>query len=415
MSFLLRRNLPLAYAGWYDSFERPVENPVGWPWVHLGDGTPADINTLGELHVPQNSLTTNGGGESYEFMPFTPNSGLELEMFWPVGGAAAQSYDFYFTDTWANIGATFQNAVGIRLFYRIGAAGGPNVYVGEYPSMWQLGTIRATFTPPAGAFGGTVTLRVWFDDDQWVRVWVNGTYLGSATLDPGYKLGPGRRCLRMVNGTFADGYIRWINHYDRPSSIPPNTVWQSQFFDDFNRSDGAVGNGWTQLGTAAAISSGSWAKNGTADESCGLIRDTGNTSGRMRIEATVGGASGINNTSDSGLVLCSNAAGTQGLSANIFGNQIFLSQFSSSLSGNPTFTDQSSISSGVTVNTGDKIAFTVYNGIAWIEINGTRRLYSGAANNTVPATNSWAGLRVERASSNYSNSWNDVRIYSGLG
>lgn len=413
MSFLMRRNLPLAYAGWYDTFDRPVENPIQWPWVHLGDGTPADINTSQELHIPANATTGNGGGESFEFMPFTPNFGLEYELWWPVAGAAAQTFDTYFTNTWADIGATFLNCAGIRLWQR-NVIDGSTVLFAEFPSVYSIGTSQQAGSPVA--YNGTVlTIKIWIDDDQWMRLWINGTYVGSRTISPGFKLGPGRRCVRFLNSSFSDGWIRWIYSYDRATSIPNPNVWQTDFYDDFNRSDGAVGNGWTQLGSAAAISSNSWAKNGTNDESCGLLRDTGNSSGRMRIEATVGGASGINNTSDSGLVLCANSAGTQGLSANIFGNQIYLSQFSSSLSGSPAFTDQASMTTGMTVNTGDKVAFSVYNGIAWIEVAGNRRLYSGAPHNTVPATNSWAGLRVERQSSNYSNSWNDVRIMSGLG
>ena len=412
--FLLRRNLPRAYAWWHDEFERPPENPVKWPWVHLGDGTPSAINSLGELQVFQNATTTNGGGASYEFMPFTPNWGFETEFFWPVGGLAAQSLDFMFTNTWADIGAAFVNCVGVRFFYRT-APLASNIYIAEYPAVIAIGTLLGTYDTPA-AFGGQLTLRVWVEDDQWMRVWINGIYVGSRTVEPGFKLGPGRRCIRILNGSYADAYLRWVSHFDRPASIPPDEVWQSDFYDDFNgRSGNQNGvNGWTQLGTNAAVVSDSWATTGTTDGSRGLIRDTGNTSGRMRIEATVGGASGINNTADSGLVLCSNSAGTQGLSANIFGNKIYLSEFSSSLNGSPTFSDQTSMTTGITVNTGDKVAFSVYNGIAWIEVAGQRRLYSGTANATVPATNSWAGLRVERASSNNSCSWNDVRIFSGL-
>ena len=41
MSFLLRRNLPRAWAGFYDTFDdygsgEPI--PLQWPWFHVGDG-----------------------------------------------------------------------------------------------------------------------------------------------------------------------------------------------------------------------------------------------------------------------------------------------------------------------------------------------------------------------------------------
>jgi hypothetical protein len=414
MSFLLRRNLPWAWGGWYDSFEEYGVSPLQWPWVHLGDGTPADFNNLGELHIRQNPTTTNGGGESYEFMPFTPNWGFEAEFFWPAGGASAQAFDFLFTNTWADIGAAFVNCAGIRFYYRTSPLS-QNIYIAEYPSIMGIGTLLSTFVPPSPVNNTTVTFRMWIDDDQWCRLWFNGTYMGSATIESGFKFGPGRRCLRIFNNSLSDAYIRWIYHYDRIGSFPADTAWTQIFYDNFNgRSGNQNGvNGWTQIGTNAGVASDSWATNGTTDGSRGLIRNTGITNGRMRITATVGGAAGINGTADSSLVLCSNSAGTQALCANIFNSKIYISDLSSSIGGSsPTFTDQTSKTSGVTVNTGDVVGFTVYDGLCYIDINGSRTLYSGAANATTPASNSYAGLRVERASFNDSNSWNDVTIYS---
>ncbi|MCM6778017.1 hypothetical protein NDR87_31020 [Nocardia sp. CDC159] len=415
MSFLLRRNLPLAWAGWLDDFKRPPENPVKRPWVHLGDGTTADINALEELHIPSNYASNNAGGESYEFQPFTPNSGFEMEFWWPVEGLAAQGFGLYFTDTWARVGATFANAVGVRLWHRAEGLGGEEVYFVEYPSIFESGTFLGVFQSPVPFFGNTLTLRVWFDDDRWMRAWLNGNFIGARTIEPTFRLGPGRRCIRTSNTALCDAWVRWVDHYDRPSSIPSAQVWSSVFYDDFNRANGDPGNGWTQIGTNASIQNNSWSTTGTTDGSRGLIRDTGIASGKIRIEATVGGNTGINNTADSGLVLCSNSAGTQGLCANIFGNRVFLSRFSTALSSNPpTFTDFDAMQSGIAIGNGDLLAFSVYNGNAWLEVNGERVLYATGIHSVVPATNSYAGLRVERASSNNSNAWNDVRIYSGV-
>ncbi|WP_157115042.1 hypothetical protein [Nocardia niwae] len=414
MSFLIRRNLPLAWAGWYDSFDRAIENPVKRPWVHLGDGTVADINSLHELHIPQNFGTVNGGGESYEFQPFTPNWGLEYEVWFPVEGLAAQSLAVYFTDSWSKIGGTFLNCVGIRLMHAP-AIGGDLIQYVEFENVMTVTGTPFAWSSPVGYFGNSITLKLWIENDEWVRVWLNNIYVGSKMISPTFKLGPGRRCVRFLNGALCDAWIRWIDHYDRTSSIPPKTVWTSIFYDDFNRSDGVVDNGWTQIGTDAAIQNNSWSTTGTTDGSRGLIRDTGITGGKVRVEATVGGNIGPNGNADSSLVLCSNAAGTQGLSANIFSNKVYLSRFSSALSGNPpTFTDFDSVTSGVTVTSGDVLAFSVHDGIGWLEKNGTPILYAGNIHGVVPATNSYAGLRVERASSNNSNSWNDVRIYSGI-
>ncbi|PPJ31854.1 hypothetical protein C5E45_32710 [Nocardia nova] len=407
MGFLIARN-SRTRAGWFEDFVRPgLENPVQRPWVHLADGSPADINALGELHIPQNSATVTGGGESYAFQPITSSWGFDTEFWWPVGGAAAQSFDFYFTDSWVNRGAAFTNCVGIRFFYRIT---GDTIYVGEFPAMIQPGSLLGDWPPPVSFNGHTLTLRVWVEDDRWVRVWLNNTYLGSVTLDQTYYFGPNRRCLRMVNASFSDMWMRWLYHYDRPATLPQPGVWNSQiFYDDFNRANGQVDNGWTVFGTAGQIVSNSYATTGTTDGSRGILRSTGVTNGRIRIEATLGGAIAPNNTADSSLILCANTGGTQGLAVNIFGNKLYLSRWSGSLTS-PTFTDFGLPTNGVTVSSGDVVAFSLWDGIGWLEVNGQRRLYAATMNDVVPASNPAAGLRVERTSFNNSASFNDVRI-----
>ncbi|MGW5387221.1 hypothetical protein [Nocardia sp. NPDC003963] len=410
MSFLIRRNLPLAWAGWYDSFDTYGVGALKRPWRHLGDGTPADFNALGELHIPTNYNHTNGGGESYEWMPFTPHWGFECEIWFPVEGLLAQRFSVYFTDSWSRIGAAFQNVVGVSLSHAPGGTG-ETVQVAEFASIWSAAANAQMWNSPIGAYYGQyVTLRVWVENDEYIRVWLNGSYAGSAMVAPGFKFGPRRRCARFLNAALCDVWMRWIQHYDKPSSVPAVNVWVPQFSDNFT---GTIGSGWTQIGTGAGVLSDSWAVTGTTDGSRGLLRNTGVSTGRVRIEATVGGAVGPNNTASSGLVLCSNAAGTSGLIANVIAGQLGIGYFSDSLSGNPpTFTYYRTLTTGVTVAAGDKIAFSSYGGLIWIEINGAPRLY--AVSDSYIA-NTYAGLRVSRASSTNSASWNDVAIYTGLG
>jgi hypothetical protein len=409
VSFLIRRNLPLAWAGWYDSFNTYSPGSLKKPWVHLGDGTPADINALEELHIPTNYLTSNGGGESYAYQPFTPNWGVEFEMWYPVEGLAAQSFSIFFTDSWTKIGGAFLNAIGFR-FIHAPANGADSVRCYTFGNIWTVGTELGGWSSPIAYFGSTITVRVWCEADEFLRIWINGTYVGSCMIPPAFKLGPGRRCVRFMNAALCDVWMRWIQHYDKPSSVPNKNLWVPQFSDNFN---GSMASGWTQIGANAGIVSNSWASTGTTDGSRGLLRNTGLTTGRVRIEATVGGAVGPNSTASSGLVLCSNAAGTSGLIANIVSGQLGIGYFSDSLSGNPpTFTYYRTLTSGVTVSSGDKIAFSAYGGLIWIEVNGAPRLY--AVSDTYNA-NTYAGLRVSRASSTDSASWNDVTIYTGLG
>lgn len=417
MSFLIRRNLPRAWAGWFDSFDKYGVGALKQPWVHLGDGTPADINNLDELHIPTNYLTSNGGGESYAYQPFTPNWGVEFEMWFPVEGLASQSFSIFFTDSWTTIGAAFINAIGFR-FIHAPAVAADAVRCYTFANIWTVGTELGAWLSPVAYFGSTITVRVLCEADEHLMIWVNDVYLGAVMIPPGYKLGPGRRCVRFMNAALCDVWMRWVYHYDRPSSIPPKTVWQSDFYDDFNgRSGNQDGiNGWTQYGSAAAVVGDSWSITGTADVGAGLLRNTANSSGRMRIEATIGGNVAPNSTSSAVLVLSANASGTEGLSASIFGDRLIVNRFTGSIE-TPTYTVMQEISTsfGVAVASGDKIAFSTYNGYGWVEVNGVPKIYVGRMHSVVPSTNTYAGLRVLRSSGVNGASWNDVRIYSGLG
>lgn len=417
MSFLIRRNLPLAWAGWYEDFSTYPTGPIQRPWVHLGDGSVADITEDNRLHIPANFSSVNAGGESYAYQPFTPNFGLECELWFPVEGLAAQHFAVYFTDSWTTIGAAFQNCVGVRLMHAP-AAGGDTFQFVHFANPFTGDPDFQAWASPAAFYGQWMTLQLWVENDNWVRIWLNGTYIGSQMIRPAYRLGPRRRCVRFFDNALCDAWIRKLYHYDRPGSIPPTTVWQSDFYDDFNgRSGNQNGvNGWTQYGADAAVVADSWSTTATGTASQMLLRDTGNTSGRMRVEATVGGNIGPNNSVGSALILAANATGDQGLTGHIYGNQLRVYSFSGSVDST-TYTLMSDLptSFGVTVESGDRVAFSIYNGIGWIEVNGVPELCVGWMHGVVPATNRYAGIRVGRTDNGNTNSWNDIRIYSGLG
>lgn len=410
MGNLLKRHPYRASAGWIFPDHTTRQGALVQPWRHLGDGTTADINSSLELHIPSNFSSSNGGGESYEFMPLTENSGLDVDIWHPVTGVAAQYFSTLLTNTWTNPSAPYSNVIGVR-FKHAPAAGGDTVEISQYSSPYSFSSALASFTSPVTFNGNVLQLKIWIDNDQFMRVWLNGSYLGAALVDSAFKLAPGKRGVRFFNNSTNDTWIRRIFHYDRPGSFPASAVFNDQvFLDDFNRSNGAVGNGWTVFGSAGQIVSNSYATTGTTDASRAILRDSGIANGRQRIEGVVGGAIGPNNTADSSLLLCGNASGTQGLAANVFGNAANIGRYSTVLTGNPpTFTTLASVS-GLTVSNGDTLAFNVYDGAAWIEINGTRILYAVNVNDVVPATNPYAGLRVERTLFNNSHSWNSCRI-----
>ncbi len=408
MSFLIRRNLPLAWAGWADDFARPPENPLKHPWKHLGGGE-SYINDIEELVVTAQDVNPDGRGPSYEWMPFTPNWGFETEIWYPVEGLDNQHFFVTFTNTWVNVESTYLHAPAVVFRHNLWPAP-EGIWYTEIENMWSdIVSGASQFDSPVATFmGQPLTLRVWIENDEYVRIWCNNSYIGSANISPSYKLGPGRRCMRFVNRSYCNVWVRWVKAYDRPPTVPPKSVWTSLFYDDFNRADGPVGNGWTQLGTDAGIVSNRYAHTGTNTNSVGLIRNVGNLDGRARIECVVRNPSGV----DGSLMLFCNAAGDQALVANIFNNHVYLGRMTSSVNGTPTFFDFQD--GDVTINDGDTLAFTVYDEISWLEVNGVPKLYAGNVHNVVPHTNAYAGLRVRRDGSD-SVKFDDVRIYSGVG
>lgn len=412
MSFLVRRNVPRAWAGYKDDFtsypEGDVVGQAYWPWVHLGGGR-SYINNIDELVVTEQVVNDDGRGPSYGWQPFTPNWGFECEVWYPVEGLDNQHFFIVFTDSWSKVAPTkFQKAAAVGLKHELGGA--DNVAYAEFPDMFTPFGNLYTWPPPGGAFSGrTLTVRVWCENDEWLRIWLNGSYVGSVMPSAQYKLGPTRRAVRLVNRSYCNVWVRRTDHYDRPPTVPPKSVWSSIFYDDFNRPDGAAGNGWTQLGTDAGITSGRYVHSNANNNSVGLQRNVGNLNGRARIEAIVRNPS---SSADSSLMLFMNAAGDQALTANIYSGHLYLGRLTSNVSGTPSFFDFSD--RAVTIADGDKISFSVYDEICWVEKNDIPVLYAGNVHNVVPATNAYAGLRVRRQDSN-SAAFEDVRIYSGVG
>lgn len=409
MSFLLRRNLPRAFAEWHDDFGEYAVGSIVQPWVHLGDGTTADIDSSHRLHIPQNYLTVNAGGESYEFEPFTPAWGIELKFLFPVTGLASQSFSMYLTDSWAKIGGTFQDCVGIRMIHAP-VAGGDLVQVIEFADALSVNGSLAQWSSPVTFNGTTLTLKVWVDDDQWIRVWLNGTYLGSVLVtDPTYVFSDTRRCARFLDAALCDVWILDIDHYDRAPTFPNINVWSQIFADDFPV-DGAVGGDWTQYGSDAQVSGGVWVHTGGADDSCAIVRSTGIASNPVRITGTIRSPNG---TADCSLYLLADPSGPAALAANVYNSKLYLSVLSGSFTS-PTWHDLGSRTSGVSVADGDQIGLGVYGSVAWLEVNEERLVYAVDLGSAISLANSGAGARVSHKSFNASGGWDDIRIYSGV-
>lgn len=407
--FLMKRSPSRARAGWFDSFDRAVENPAQKPWVHLGDGTPADINASQELHVPQNFGTANGGGDSYAYQPLTPNWGFEMELWFPVTGLASQGFTAYFTDSWTRIGAAFTNVVGVRLMHA--PIIGPDfVQLSEFANVWTAAGPRGQWNSPVTYNGTTITFAMWVDNDQFVRIWINGTYVGGAMISNAFKLGPDRRCMRFLNAALCDVWIRWVYHYDRPSDFPTAVSWSSSFYDDFNRTNAPVGNGWTTYGSTneAQIRANSYAWANTNDGTRAVMRSTGTSNGRQRVEAVIGGNANLS-ASPSVLLARCNAAGTNGLACFVSNGTITLNRLTGSIAvTSPANVEYGSVAP--TFTNSDKIALCAYDNWAWVEVNGVPVIYAFNINATIPVTQNYCGLAVRRNAFTNSNSWNDTRL-----
>lgn len=410
--FLLRRNLPLAYQGYFDAFNRGAEVPVRQPWGQWGDrDANAFIDSSHQLNLPS-APSGKAGGVSLEFMPFTKCYGHEYAVNWPVTGPGDQFLQLFIMPNWSIIGPDFTNTLGVRLMHQsVGA--GDSVRIQQWSSLTSLSNDVATNSSPVPLDGSVpLKLRVWVEDDQFVAVWVNDQITCAGMLSPSFKTGPGRRGMNLMQFSTAVALYQWADVYDREPSCPGDEHWSLTFTDDFNRTDGQVANGWTVFDTAGQIVSGSYTTTGGSDGSRAIIRDSGITSGFQRASAIVGGAKGPNNSADASIILRANAAGTQALACNVYGDRFYLSYLSGGTLSSPTWTDFNQTAN--TLANGDKVTFSAWGDWCWVEVNGVRKAYALNISSVAPQSNSHMGLRVARKPFNDSHSWNSVSFYSGF-
>lgn len=405
--FLMKRSKPRARSGWFEDGDRPDENPIKPPWVHLGDGG-ATILSGGSIVVDDNFATTDVGGPSYAYQPLTPNWGFEAEIWWPNGISLGQSFACYFTDSWVVVGATFQYGMGVRFANNAGRS----VYISHFVDIWTLAAPVATFDMSYFDYANTpITMKLWVDNDSYCRLWVNGRYAGAWIVQPGFEFHDNRRSVRFNNASVVQAEIRWLYHYDRPSDFPypPGIAWSSFFYDDFNRGDAPVGNGWTAYGSTneAQIRAQSYAWANTNDGTRAVMRSTGTTNGRQRVEAVIGGNANLS-ASPSVLLVGCNAAGTSGLVCFVQSGTITLNLLTGSIAvTSPANVQYGSVTPSFT--NGHKISLCLYDKWAWVEVNGVVVIQT-YIDTAIPNAQNYCGGAVRRNAFTNSNSWNDLRV-----
>lgn len=411
MSFLLRRHWPLARAGWRDldaEHARPDENPIKPPWKRTNMARSVWLQG-NELRIADYSETVfQVGGVSYEQMAFTPNWGCEFDLNIDGNIIQRQFWGGVISPSWTKVGFSDILNQACIVVHRDVTSAVNQIQILVFRNLSTIDTLVATQN-----YSGLMNRSWWrmtilISRDRLVRVYYNGTMLLQYWLPSDLAAGPGRRAMNFLNQTSATSWQRNFHLFDT-APLYPVISWALAFADDFNRPNGAVGNGWTQLGVNAGLVNQSWSTTGTTDGSRGLIRDTGITSGYQRVEAVVGGNIGPNNASDSSIVLRATADGTSGLVANFYSNSVWIARLTGSLT-DPTFLDYTHTGE-IAITTGTPVAFSCSPTAAWVEVDG-QVVLAADLNGQVPVTNSWAGLRVEREPLLDSASWDEVRVYT---
>lgn len=409
MSWLLRRHWPLAWAEWRDldaAHARPNENPVQRPWQRVNSGRTVWLES--NVLKIQDYLETpfEMGGVSYEKQPFTQNWGTDFDLNIDGNVLQQQFWGATITPSWANVHFTGIAERPIIAIWRDALSAVNTIRIIVYHSSGSVETLIST-----GSLSGLMS-RLWYrfrivvDRDRLVRVYTDSTLALQHWLPVQYKSALGNRALSFLNQTSAWSEMKNYRVFDHDTIFKTVTQWTSQVkYDDFNRANGAVGNGWTQIGTNAAIVNNSWSTTGTTDGARGLLVDTGSTNGAQRVEAVIGGNIAPNTSAEASLVLRCNAAGDSAIVCNVYSTVIYIARLTDSMT-NSTMIDYTT--TPVTITAGTKIAFSIVGDGAWVEVNDVVVLLADV-NGLSPITNSWAGLRVCRRGAN-SASWNDARV-----
>jgi hypothetical protein len=411
MSFLLRRNLPRAWAGWRDTFNRANESPIQKPWGVWGAQPCTAQIESNVLRFGAGSAWTNFGGWSFEHQPFTKTWGIQFQMSC-ASRAVAEKIDICLSSPWSKVGPSINNVLSVAIQYRPSIFGiTPRVMILGYANAAAVGDIYAEAPLPASAFNSTMrTYRIRVYGDSFVKVYYEGSEICSAPIPAAFRTGVNKRAANFLNAITTNVFVDNFELYDRPGQ-PDSGDWTSQFYDTFNRPDSVtVDNGWTKVGTNSGVSGSAYATTGTTDGSRGIYQSTPLPSGNMRLETVWGGPGSPSTGQCSSIIGRMNSAGTAGIAANVFRNKIYIAKFTGTLTA-PVFAD---IAESITLPTnlvnGDKTALCIVGDEAWVENStGAILAFAEGANAASPDSNHYFGARVQRGAFINSQSFNDYR------
>lgn len=414
MGWLLKRGRALSRQGWRDDFNRANETPVQPPWRSWGDATSARILN-NQLRLDDNGfLDWSNGGYGAEYQPLTPHWGYEF--YSDFLGSGTGNFLCYLDKNWTR--GQYQS----ESQYQTSVIWTHDVDNEEPPNHnYRVRISHKNKDSPFPAYKGTYTIsnsstffapHAWKIDvfhDKAVVVSMDGNPVLLYTIDDAnYYFSADRRGLNFKSANW-DTDIDWFYVYDWRGF--PFVLGSGGFSDDFNRANGAPGNGWTALGSNAQITSNAWGMAGgfPSDGGRAILRTLGYTSGRVGVSGVIASPT----AHEQGMVLCSNSAGTQGLIARSTATNAKIFRFSSALTGNPASYTQLGVHRDAIggISSGNQLNFEVYDGNAYIW-RGTELLaFANNAHAVVPKTNEYTGLVVSRSAFINSGSWNSVNCY----
>lgn len=410
MSFLLRRHLPWAWAGWRDldaAHARANENPIQPPWRRTNNSRTVWLES-NVLKIQDYSETPMAlGGVSFEHQPFTPHWGAEFGLNIDGNIIQEQFFGMSITSSWTSVAFTDIADEPMIAIHRGVFSATNAIQILVYHALNTIETLASTGDLSGLMNRSWYTFRLQVDMDRLIRVYINDVLRLQYWLPEAYTRGPGKRALNFLNQTSAWSEQKNYRLYDRPSDFEISIGWLVEvIYDSLDRANGAVANGWTVFDTAGQIVSNSYATTGTTAGTRAIIRNTGVSHGTQRVEAHIGGAIAPNNTAYGSLILRTNSTGTTGLAANVFAAGIYISRYTGAITA-PTMIDYDVTETPIV--DGDLIAFSANGDRCWVEVNGEVVLLADLNGGSTP-TNSWAGLSVGRLSSTNSASWRDARI-----
>lgn len=447
MAFLIRRN-KRATAGWADNFNRPNQNPIGYPWAFWGTAAAFSLFN-NQLKLAADGAPARGGnydgGVAYEQQPLTPNWVIEftrapigntstsnsnetrqqvfLDKNWTEGGNASSTLfqvglelQSVYTEEKKNsdgeVTTQESQTRSVRFFTR-----DKTDTSGSFWIFTVYGSIGSdSTTVGATAWATSLKIKIMVLQDRYLIGWVNpgvGTVRPPELLvdlfDTRFRFGDRKRAANFAQVSGLIASIDDFKTYDIDPILRPAASWTATFEDTFNRTNNtSVLNGWTQTaGNNFGIYQSALSMNSPTSGTDGFRQVRRNSNARdVRIEFVLGGGTGDPALQIRSAILARmNSAGTKGLAMIISPRSVTIHGFTwtGALGTPPVYTGdtQPILAFGTDyINQTDTYSLNISGDYAWVINETTDRMFYfrdgvNALGGVDPA-DTWVGAFVAR-------------------